>query len=160
MFASALGVDMRRSTPGITAGLRQFLALVDGACNRIKTQVRRPRPYVSHPELKPCLPPESGFSFPSGHATWYTAAGELLADLLPQRRERLQEMALHGAASRVMCGVHYPSDVEAAQRLGRAAAAQILASPQWRRFRLDPLVQAEIQRVNAARPEQLPTLLR
>ena len=69
-------------------------------------------------------------------------------------------MAQHGATSRVMCGVHYPSDVEAAQRLGRAAAAQILASPQWRSFRLNPVVQAEIQRVNAARPEQLPTLLR
>ena len=160
VFASALGVDMTKSTPMISAGLRQFLALVDGACDQIKQQVRRPRPYLSHPNLQPCLPPEAGFSFPSGHASWYTAAADLLADLLPQRRERLLEMAQHGDASRVMCGVHYHSDVLAAQRLGRAATPQIIASPQWRFFRLDPGVQAEIQRVAAARPEALPSLLR
>lgn len=160
VFAPAIGVDMAKSTPGIKRGLRQFLALVDGASNQIKQQVRRPRPYASHPDLKPCLPPETGFSFPSGHAGWYTAAAELLADLLPQRRERLLDMGRHGAASRVMCGVHYPSDVAAAQRLGRAAAAQIIASPQWRSFRLDPALQVEIQRVNAASPEVLAPLLR
>ncbi len=160
LFSPALGVDMSKSTPRVEQGLGAFLALVDQACNRIKDIVRRPRPYWSHAHLKPCLPPERGFSFPSGHSTWYQAAAELLADLLPERRERLLTIGAYGGANRVMCGVHYPSDVDAAQRLGRAAAEQIIASPQWRRFRADPAIAAELQRVRDAQPEALPLLVR
>lgn len=158
VFSPALGVDMSKTTPMIEAGLRPFLALIDAAADRIKRQVGRPRPYDSHADLRPCLPPEAGFSFPSGHSSWYTAAALLLADLVPERRPRLEEMGRHGAANRVMCGVHYPSDVLAAQRFARAAVDQILASPQWQRFRSDPLVQDEVQRVRQARPEALPLL--
>lgn len=160
LFSPALGVDMNKSTPRVEQGLGAFLALVDQASNRIKDIVRRPRPYWSHAHLKPCLPPERGFSFPSGHSTWYQAAAELLADLLPERRERLLTIGAYGGANRVLCGVHYPSDVDAAQRLGRAAAEQIIASPQWRRFRADPGIAAELQQVRNARPEALPLLVR
>ena len=160
LFSPALGVDMSKSTPTMAKGLEAFLALVDQACNRIKAVVRRPRPYWSHPELKPCLPPERGFSFPSGHSSWYAAAAELLADLVPERRERVLTIGSYGGANRVMCGVHYPSDVDAAQRFGRAAAAQIIASPQWRRFRADPAIAAELQEVRNARPEAQPLLVR
>lgn len=160
LFSPALGVDMSKSTPRVEQGLGAFLALVDQASNRIKDIVRRPRPYWSHAHLKPCLPPERGFSFPSGHSTWYQAAAELLGDLLPERRERLLMIGAYGGANRVMCGVHYPSDVDAAQRLGRAAAEQIIASPQWRRFRADPGIAAELQQVRDARPEALPLLVR
>jgi len=160
LFSPALGVDMSQSTPRVELGLGAFLALVDQASNRIKDIVLRPRPYASHAHLKPCLPPERGFSFPSGHSTWYQAAAELLGDLLPERRERLLMIGAYGGANRVMCGVHYPSDVDAAQRLGRAAAAQIIASPQWRSFRADPGIRAELQRVRDARPEALPLLVR
>ena len=160
VFSPALGVDMSKTTPYIEASLLQFLRLVDGAADQIKQRVRRPRPYASHPDLRPCLPPESGFSFPSGHSSWYTAAFLLLADLVPERRDRLEEMGRHGAANRVMCGVHYPSDVLAAQRFAHTAADQIIASPQWQRFRSDPRVQAEVLRVRQARPEALPLLVR
>jgi len=160
VFSPAIGVDMAKTTPRIETALRQFLALVDAACNQIKNRIRRPRPYLSHGDLHPCLPPETGFSFPSGHSSWYTAAGHLLADLLPERRERLLELGGHGAASRVMCGVHYPSDVAAAQRFAAAAAAQIIASPQWQRFRRDPAVLAELAQVRQARQEALPLLVR
>jgi acid phosphatase (class A) len=160
VFSAAIGVDMAKSTPTIARGLLQFLRLVDEADNRIKAELRRPRPYDSHSDLHPCLPPETGFSFPSGHSSWYTAAAHLLADLVPERRERLLEMAGHGAASRVMCGVHYPSDVLAAQRFARAAAGQIIASPQWQAFRRDPAVQAERRQVRQVRSESLPLLVR
>lgn len=159
VFSAALGVDMDKSTPGITAGLRQFLALADAAGNRIKNRIQRSRPYLSHPDLRPCLPPEAGYSFPSGHASWYTAAATLLADLLPERRPRLELVGQHGATNRVICGMHYPSDVEAGQRFGRAAAAQIIASPQWRRWRQAPAIQSELSQVLQGGPEALPLLL-
>ena len=160
MFSRALGLDMGKSTPAISKGLRPLLARVDGAASEVKTAFQRPRPYLSHPQLKPCLPPETGYSFPSGHATWYAAAAELLSALVPERRERLQQVGNHGGASRTLCGVHYPSDVEAGLRLGRAAAAQLLASPQWQAFRQDPAVQAEIEAIRRLPASALPELVR
>ena len=129
-FDRALGIDMTKSTPAVVRGITSFLMLVDGAKESIKNRVQRPRPFVSHPEIHVCLPPESGWSFPSGHAAFFRSAAVLLADLVPERRERLLAVGLLGGTSRTVCGLHYPSDVEAGQRLADAAALQILTSLQ------------------------------
>ena len=160
LFSRALGLDMAKSTPRISRGLKAFLALVDGAGRTIKLQAARPRPYISHADLHPCLPPESGYSFPSGHATWYAAAATLLADLVPDQSPRLLQVGDHGGGSRVLCGVHYPSDVEAGVRLGRAAAQQIIASTAWRRFRSDPEVLRELALIAQVGPQSRPLLVR
>lgn len=144
-FDRALGVDMARSTPTLVRELTSFLKLVDGAKNTIKDSIRRPRPFVSHPEIQICLPPESTWSFPSGHSSYFRAAAVLLADLVPERRQRLLAVGLLGGTGRTLCGLHYPSDVDAGQRLGEAAALQILASPQWQRFKQLPALQQELQ---------------
>jgi acid phosphatase (class A) len=155
-FDLALGVDMAKITPQLLRGLSPYLALVDGAKDSIKETIRRPRPYLADPRIHPCLPKESGWSFPSGHSAFYRAAAELLADLVPERRERLLAVGLTGGTSRTLCGVHYPSDVEAGQRLGEAAAQQIIASDQWRRFKLLPGIQAELQKIQAVKQQLLP----
>lgn len=160
LFSRALGLDMAKSTPAISRGLRPFLAEVDALSSQLKGQLQRPRPYVDHPDLQPCLPPEEGYSFPSGHATWYAATAALLAALVPERQQRLLQVGSHGGASRVICGVHYPSDVEAGQRLGRAAAARILRSRSWQEFQRDPAVQRERQRIRSVPATSLPELVR
>jgi len=158
-FSRALGVDVVKTTPQINAALKTFLKPVDAVKDTLKDRYQRPRPFVSHAQIQPCLPLEQGYSFPSGHATWYRAASELLADLVPQRRERLVAVGSHGGNSRVLCGVHYPSDVQAGQRLGVAAAVQVLSSPQWKAFKADPAVIAEVEAIRkvpaAALPEQV-----
>ena len=158
-FSRALGVDMLRTTPLLNAALKAFLKPVDGIKDQIKDRVNRPRPFVSNPQIVPCLPLEASASFPSGHSTWYRAASELLADLLPERRSRLIELGRHGGNSRVLCGMHYPSDVEAGQRLGVAAANQLIQSPQWRAFKADAAVQAELDQVRKAPASALPVLV-
>jgi acid phosphatase (class A) len=158
-FDLAVGVDMAKTTPELLRGLAPFLALVDGAKDTIKEIYRRPRPYSADTSIRPCLPRESGWSFPSGHSAFYRAAAELLVDLLPERRQRLLAVGLSGGSSRTLCGVHYPSDVEAGQRLGEAAALQIIASDQWRRFKLTPAIQAELRKIDAVKQERLPLLI-
>ncbi|KGG28252.1 PA-phosphatasee related phosphoesterase [Prochlorococcus sp. MIT 0702] len=54
----------------------------------------------------------------------------LLADLLPERRVRLLAIGQQGITAQVLCAIHYPSDVEAGQRLESAAVEQILSSDQ------------------------------
>lgn len=83
-----------------------------------------------------------------------------MADLLPVRRQRLLQVGFHAGASRVMCGVHFPSDVQAGQRLGAAGAQQIISSPQWRAFRDNPQIQAELQRLREVPETTLPLLVR
>lgn len=160
VFSPALGVDMGKTTPNLLRGMAPFMDLIDQGSDAIKNRLRRPRPFSSHPDLQPCLPRETGYSFPSGHSSWYAAAALLLSDLLPQRRDRILELGAYGGANRVLCGVHYPSDVLAAQRFALGAAAQITASPQWQRLRADPVIQAELAQVRSALPGSLPLLLR
>ena len=155
-FDRALGIDMTKSTPNVVRGITSFLTLVDGAKDSIKNRVQRPRPFVSHPEIQVCLPPESGWSFPSGHSAFFRSAAVLLADLVPERRERLLAVGLLGGTSRTVCGLHYPSDVEAGQRLGEAAALQILTSPQWQRFKQNPAVQQERDKIRQVPASRLP----
>lgn len=159
-FSRALGIDMVKLTPRLSAGLRSFLETVDQVMGGIKRSTNRLRPYQQYAEIRPCLPREDSASFPSGHSTWYRAASELLADLLPERRQRLLAVGFHAGVSRVMCGVHFPSDVEAGQRLGAAAAAQVIASPEWRAFRDNPEIQKELQRLRAVPEASLPLLVR
>ena len=155
-FDRALGIDMTKSTQALVRGITSFLTLVDGAKDSIKDRVQRPRPFVSHPEIQVCLPPESGWSFPSGHSAFFRSAAVLLADLVPERRERLLAVGLLGGTSRTVCGLHYPSDVDAGQRLGEAAALQILTSPQWQRFKQNPAVQQEIDKIRQVPASRLP----
>jgi acid phosphatase (class A) len=159
-FSGAVGAEVGGSTPALKAGLESFMAPVTTAFGAIKRQRARVRPYVAHAELSPCLPPEATGSFPSGHATWFRATAELLADLLPERRERIERVGRQGGANRVLCGVHYPSDVEAGQRLGAEAARQIIASPQWRSFRQDPRLIQELGRLRNVPERLLPMLVR
>ena len=159
-FSRALGIDMVKLTPKLNSGLRSFMAPMDEVLGTIKKATNRPRPYQQYTDLRPCLPREDSASFPSGHSTWYRAASELLADLLPVRRQRLLQVGFHAGASRVMCGVHFPSDVQAGQRLGAAGAQQIISSPQWRAFRDNPQIQAELQRLREVPETTLPLLVR
>lgn len=64
-----------------------------------------------------------------------------------------------GGTSRNLCAVHYPSDVEAGQRLGEAAASQIIASDQWRRWKATASVQAELKMLRAVKQEILPIIV-
>ena len=70
------------------------------------------------PDAQGFLVPVESYAFPSGHAANATMVWLCLALLLP-RSERIRDLAIWGAvwlviavgASRVMLGVHWPSDV-------------------------------------------------
>lgn len=90
----------------------------------IKRVVRRPRPHAPSVQVNVGTP--SKLSFPSSHATSTTAAAVLLGKLtgLPLPAVLVPPMLL----SRVVLGVHYPSDVIAGSALGAASAAVLLAA--------------------------------
>ena len=88
----------------------------------IKRVVRRERPH--HPSVVVNVGTPSRLSFPSAHATSTTAASVLMARVtgLPVPALLVPPMAL----SRLVLGVHYPSDVITGVAVG-AAVAKVVA---------------------------------
>jgi membrane-associated phospholipid phosphatase len=68
-------------------------------------------------------------SFPSGHATLGYSLGFTLKALLPAKAAVIQARADDYAFSRMVCGVHYRSDIEASRKLGAWTSDALLHSP-------------------------------
>jgi len=103
----------------LIAGAGAFLA--HAAAVLIKRVVRRERPH--HPAIAVNVGTPSRLSFPSAHATSTTAASILLgrATGLPLPAILVPPMAL----SRLVLGVHYPSDVLTGVAVGAAVAKAV-----------------------------------
>jgi hypothetical protein len=65
-------------------------------------------------------------SYPSEHAAAAGAAATVLAYLFPDRADLFAAQAEEAAHSRLIAGVHYPSDVEAGLALGRAVGEAVI----------------------------------
>jgi undecaprenyl-diphosphatase len=92
----------------------------------LKHGVARPRPFVSHADIRCCARPQDRFSFPSGHSLHATAFATLLTWHYPPFASLLWTGALLIALSRVVLGLHYPSDVLVGAAIGATTAGLML----------------------------------
>ena len=109
-------VDRPRRREWLTAAAGT--ALAHGASIGVKRVVRRPRP--DDPRVRVLVGTPSRLSFPSAHATSTTAAAVLFGALV--RKPLVAVLVPPMAASRLVLGVHYPSDVVAGSVLGALVA--------------------------------------
>ena len=65
-------------------------------------------------------------SYVSGHATISGAAASVLADFLPDQKQRFADMATEAAESRLWGGIHFRSDNEEGLKLGASVGRDIL----------------------------------
>ena len=118
LAVSALGAvaQPRRRREWLLAGAGAFSA--HAAAVLIKRAVRRRRP--DHPAVRVNVGTPSALSFPSAHAASTTTAAILMAPLtgLPLPVLVVPPMAL----SRLVLGVHYPSDVLTGVAVGALVA--------------------------------------
>lgn len=130
LAVAALGAVLQpaRRRAWLTAGAGAFLA--HAAAVVIKRVVQRERPH--HPAIAVNVGTPSRLSFPSAHATSTTAASILLARTtgLPLPALLVPPMAM----SRLVLGVHYPSDVLTGVVVGAAVAKAVgtVADRAWR----------------------------
>jgi acid phosphatase (class A) len=124
-FFGALGLDpmklsevpqVRRLAERVEDDVRIYVRAV-------KYRFKRLRPYEIEPRIDACIGDVRGdLSYPSGHAAYAYAMAALLTAMVPERGAELQKRAEEFARQRMVCGVHFESDLEA----GKEAAAKLM----------------------------------
>jgi undecaprenyl-diphosphatase len=92
----------------------------------IKRHAVRERPFITHPAINCAAAPLDRYSFPSGHTLHAVCFAVLGAHYLPELAVPLAGFAVLVALSRVVLGLHYPTDVAAGALLGAGLAAASL----------------------------------
>lgn len=88
----------------------------------LKRWTRRPRPFASDQRIHAWVAPLDEFSFPSGHTLHAVAFSLVAMAHYPALGWVLVPFTASVAASRVVLGLHYPSDVLAATAIGSTLA--------------------------------------
>src|SRR6185437_2297951 len=120
-FAEAFGRPIdQKSSPVLLALLERALLDVDATTAAAKDHFSRPRPFqrmrLQHVCNRDDTPepqehPMQGASYPSGHSTNGWAVAMILARVAPEHAEALMKRAEAYEESRLICGMHFPTDV-------------------------------------------------
>lgn len=90
----------------------------------------RRRPVAVDPTLHP-IGRGLSQSYPSGHATLGWLDGIILAAMVPEKREEILTRAADYAHNRMVCGVHFRSDIEAGQVTGTVVSLLLMQNAQF-----------------------------
>jgi undecaprenyl-diphosphatase len=88
----------------------------------LKSRLLRERPFIRHPGITQAMPPLDRYSFPSGHSLHAVSLTWLMVERFPELGWILIPLSGLIAASRVVLGLHYPTDVLAGGAIGAALA--------------------------------------
>jgi len=140
-FSCALGVPItEQDTPHLYILLRRTLADAGLSTYTAKHHYQRARPFMVNKE--PTCTPDAeellmkGGSYPSGHAAIGWAWALILSEIAPDRVDAILARGRAFGESRVICNVHWHSDVVEGRFMGAAAVARLHA---------DPAFQAELE---------------
>lgn len=148
VFSCALGVSIsQENTPHLYMLLRRTLADAGLSTYGAKNNYQRTRPFVIN--NKPtCTPKEEEHlkkdgSYPSGHTSIGWAWALILAEISPEQGDTILARGRDYGQSRVVCNVHWQSDVNEGRLIGSSAVS---------RLHTDPIFRAELE---AAKSEVL-----
>jgi len=140
-FSCALGIPITESdTPHIYMLLRRTLADAGLSTYSAKNHYQRQRPFMVN-NAPICTPDEEELlrkdgSYPSGHTAIGWAWALILSEIAPEQADAILARGRAFGESRIVCNVHWHSDVVEGQFMGAAAVARLHA---------DPAFQAELE---------------
>jgi undecaprenyl-diphosphatase len=109
---------------GTSASIRMFcVGLVDIVIYKIvKRWIARPRPFRTCAGFRECARSLDEFSFPSGHTLHSVACSIILTAYYPMFALFVWPFTVLVAVSRIILGLHYPSDVIVGALIGAVTA--------------------------------------
>lgn len=139
-FSCAVGVALTPdNAPRLTALARRATTDTGRQAGRAKDMFAHPRPYLLD-EGPTCQAPadlldpreqRASYDYPSGHSTWGWTWALVLAGAAPDRAQQILERGRAYGESRVVCGVHNHSAVEAGFMVASATMAVVQAKPEY-----------------------------
>ncbi len=131
-FVSAMGPKFDLAALPATARLLQDARTEQASISKLaKQEFHRTRPFVADPAIVGC---EHGddtakSAYPSGHATLGYTLAVVMAGLAPDHAQAVLQRAADYAHDRLVCGVHYRSDIVAGQAMGTVIGVELLQAP-------------------------------
>lgn len=133
MFTSVLGEKfVAANTPKAAKLFERIGDSEDDTLDAAKPIFGRVRPWLANPDIKAIARPTKSGSYPSGHTTRVTIDAIMMAAMLPEKKEAIWDRANDYAESRVIGGMHYPTDLLAGWRTGTAMATVMLQDPAFK----------------------------
>jgi acid phosphatase (class A) len=120
-------------TPHIYMILRRTVADAGLSTNPVKEHYKRPRPFVANqtptliPDEEEAMLKVSYGSYPSGHTAVGWAWALILTELFPDHADAILQRGWEYGTSRMVCNVHWHSDVAAGRTMGAATVARLHA---------------------------------
>ena len=136
-FACALGAPITaKDMPHLYTLLIRTLADAGQTTKKAKDYYSRARPFMVNKEPS-CTPADENAlakngSYPSGHTTIGWAWALILTELAPDRADEILARGFAFGESRLVCNVHWQSDVTAGRIMGAAMVARLHADPSFR----------------------------
>jgi acid phosphatase (class A) len=156
-FSCSSGVSITAENAPKTASLIRRALTDTGNVDRAgKAAFQRKRPYllVEGPicvEKSDAL--AASYDYPSGHATLSWMSGLILTELMPERATKLMSRARAYGESRMVCGVHTMSAVEAGRSVGAVVVAAQHGSSEFRADVEAARAELEALRATGAAPD-------
>lgn len=137
-FACAIGLDVdAQKTPALYRLLERSRIDASAATRAAKHRYQRARPFMVNGEPT-CTPEdEEGLrkngSYPSGHTSIGWAWALILSEIVPERADAIQLRGRNYGESRLVCNVHWQSDILEGRFMGAAAVARLHDNAEFNR---------------------------
>jgi acid phosphatase (class A) len=158
-FSCAVGVRVGAAdTPRLYALLRRTLVDDGSATHAAKTKYQRARPFTVN-AAPICTPDDAGYlrtngSYPSGHSAVGWSWALILAEIAPERAAAIFARGLAFGESRLICNVHWLSDVTAGRLIASATVASLHDQPEFRADVAAARVEVAAARAQGLRPKR------
>jgi acid phosphatase (class A) len=118
--------------PLLTALSNRMESEGSAASHALKGEFKRPRPYQFDRTLHPvCETVTQPNSYPSGHSIVGYLDAFVLIRIAPEKSREILERADDFAHNRMVCGVHYPSDLAAGREVAYVLFGYLMAQPRF-----------------------------
>ncbi|MGQ4003153.1 phosphatase PAP2 family protein [Francisellaceae bacterium CB52] len=136
-FSTSFGHEIsKQDTPMIYNLMNLAIGTSSEATHNTKKEYKRIRPFVYY-NKKSCNPAQEKHigkyaSYPSGHTTEGWAVALMLAEINPDRQQQILQKGYEFGQSRIICGAHWSSDVQAGYLVGSTVFSALNANDEFR----------------------------